>query len=301
MIFVQYRVEEIGSVDARIRVDIYGKGSVQETLGDTAWLGYRLGNAYFCNKIEKEKPDMIWFADSPNKRIEYIREKDLVVLYGEWAPGELQRLVLCLLVRNLERNNHYVFHSSAVHYKGKNILFMSGETNHGKTMSLIEAAWRGAEIISTEGTIVDVSGKVLAGTKEVFLRRRPRGTERSDIPSAREGWRKFFKSLPEFKIYEKPVDNIDLVVLPDIDGHYDTFVKELPVFEREYQTFCCICATYYQYYIVLSPGIPMPVLDDDDLRAKRAHFVSDFARGRPFYLIRGKTPAIILDEIEKIL
>ena len=298
---VVHRIEEIESVDARVRVDIYGGKSIKEVLGDTVWLSYRLGEARFCDDVKKSKPDIIWYSDDVNKRATYLRDNDLLILHGDWASGELQRLVLCLLVKNLERNDHYVFHSSAIHYKGVNILFMSGEANHGKTMSLIEAARRGAEIISTEGTIVDISGRVLAGTKDVFLKRRPKGTERADVPPATEGWRKFFDSLPEFKHYTGEVEGFDLVILPDIDGHFDTFVAELGQFEREYQTFCCLTTSYYLPWIVISPGIPMPLLDDEALRAKRAAFVSDFTKKRPYYLIRGKTPAIILDEIEKII
>ncbi len=45
----------------------------------------------------------------------------------------------------------------------------------------------------------------------------------------------------------------------------------------------------------------MPMLDEPELRVKRAQFVSEFTRKRPYYLIRAKTPAIVLDEVEKIL
>ena len=298
---MRHNVNEIEAVDSRIRADTYGEKTIVDGLEDIAWLGYRLGEAHFCSDVKKDKPDLVWYTEERRKALEYLEKEKLLILYGDWKPGELQRIVLALLVKSLERNDHYVFHSSAINYKGCNILFMSGEANHGKTMSLIEAARRGAKIISTEGTIVDVSGKVLAGTKEAFLRRRPRGTERADIPPAQQGWRKFFDSLPEFKPYEGEVESLDLIILPDIDGHFDTYVTELSQFEREYQTFCCLTDSYYSTSIVISSGIPMPMLDEPELRAKRAQFVSEFTRKRPYYLIRAKTPAIVLDEVEKIL
>lgn len=296
-----HHIEEIESVDSRVRVDVYGEKTVKEVLEDTIWLGYRLGEAHFCSDAKKPKPDLIWYSEATTKQLDYIKAQGLLLLQGEWATGELQRIILCLLVKNLERNNHYVFHSSAVRYDGMNVMFMSGEANHGKTMGLIEAVRRGAKIISTEGTIVDISGKVLAGTKDVFLKRRPKGTERADIPPAMEGWRKFFDILPEFRIYEGDVENLDVVVLPDIDGHFDTSVTELSQFEREYQTFCCLTSSYYLSWIVISSNIPMPMLDEEALRTKRAQFVSDFTRRRPYYLIRGKTPDTILNELEKLM
>lgn len=296
-----HHIEEIESVDSRVRVDIYGEKTIKNVLEDTIWLGYRLGEAHFCSDVKKPKPDLVWHSEATAKQLNYIKIEDLLLLQGEWATGELQRIILCLLVKNLERNNHYVFHSSAVRYKEMNVMFMSGEANHGKTMCLIEAIRRGAEIISTEGTIVDISGKVLAGTKEVFLKRRPKGTERADIPPAMEGWRKFFDVLPEFRVYGGSVENLDIVILPDIDGHFDTSVTELSQFEREYQTFCCLTSSYYQFSIIISLGIPMPMLDDETLRIKRAQFVTRFTSIRPYYLIRGRTPDIILNELDKLM
>jgi hypothetical protein len=296
-----HHIEEIESVDARVRIDIYGEKTIREVLGDVAWLSYRLGEAHFCNDLKKPKPDLVWYPEVASKQLNYVENQHLLVLYGGWTPGELQRIILCLLVKCLEENDHYVFHSSIIRHNQMNIMFMSGEANHGKTMSLIESVRRGAEIISTEGTIVDICGKVLAGTKNVFLNTHPKGAERSDIPPAMEGWRKFFDALPQFKIYEGLVENIDIVILPDIDGNFDTFITELSRFEREYQTFCCLTSSYYQYGVVVSPGIPMPILDDAILRTKRAQFTTDFANRRPYYLIRGRTPNIILNEVEKLI
>jgi len=44
----------------------------------------------------------------------------------------------------------------------------------------------------------------------------------------------------------------------------------------------------------------MPLLDTDELRARRAAFVERFCE-RPFYFIRAATPQLLLDEVEKVL
>jgi hypothetical protein len=41
-------------------------------------------------------------------------------------------------------------------------------------------------------------------------------------------------------------------------------------------------------------------VDTDERRVRRADFVHRFAV-RPYYLIRGRTPQVILDEVEKLL
>jgi hypothetical protein len=45
----------------------------------------------------------------------------------------------------------------------------------------------------------------------------------------------------------------------------------------------------------------MPIVDTDMRRQERAAFCARFAAGRPYYMIRAKTPQIVFDEIDKIL
>jgi hypothetical protein len=51
---------------------------------------------------------------------------------------------------------------------------------------------------------------------------------------------------------------------------------------------------------ILAPGLPMPIIDNDELRIKRADFCHRFAQ-RPCYMIRAKNPQIVLDEAERLL
>ncbi len=109
---------------------------------------------------------------------------------------------------------------------------------------------------------------------------------------------KFFDKTPEFINFDEP-SNIDLVIVPAIDGHYDTKVVELIPFEREYQTYHSLM-NYFGLNQLLAPGRPMPIIDTDELRLKRADFCHRFCQRR-YYLIRAKTPQILLDEVERIL
>jgi hypothetical protein len=177
-------------------------------------------------------------------------------------------------------------------------MFLGGESNHGKTMSQIEGCRRGGLLVSTETTVTDERGWAMMGSKNVFLRKRAKGTERSDLPNQDEGVAKFFDKTPEFVAFEEESD-VDLVILPAIDGHFDTKVVEMIRFEREYQTYHSLM-NYFGLNQLLAPGLAMPIIDSDELRSKRADFCHRFA-GRPYYMIRAKNPQIVLDEVEKLM
>jgi len=178
-------------------------------------------------------------------------------------------------------------------------MFMGGESNSGKTMCHIEGCRRGGQILSTETFVLDSRGEIVLGSKNVFLKKRAKGTERIDKPDIDQGIAIFFDDRPDFQIYEGEHKQIDLVVLPDIDGHYETVVGEMSSYEKEYQTFHCI-GDYWGSRTLIASGLPMPILDTEALRRKRAAFIARFA-SRPYWFIRAKTPQLVLDEVEKVL
>ncbi|UCC90676.1 MAG: hypothetical protein JSW24_00445 [Dehalococcoidia bacterium] len=265
------------------------------------WLNYRFGNVKFFEDLKKDRPDLVWYADQgDNKSINYDGGRESLTLIGNWKAGEIQKLILALLVKELGKNDLFLFHGSVVRYRGLNVMFMTGEENHGKTMCLMESARRGGKIISCEGSVLDRDGHILQGTSDVFLNVRLEGTERSDKPPP-EGWEIFFDSLPEFKRVEGKIGDVDLVVLPSIDGHFDTVVTKLEQFEKEYQTFSCLSLSYFLSHELISSKIPAPIIEDWDLRLKRARFTSGFALKRPYFLVRAKGPQIVLDEVDNII
>jgi hypothetical protein len=89
--------------------------------------------------------------------------------------------------------------------------------------------------------------------------------------------------------------------MPGIDGHFDTKVVKMNPFEREYQTFHSLMNYFGLNQLLSPPGIVMPVIDTDVLRAKRGDFCSRFAADRPYFMIRAKTPQLLFDEIEKLM
>jgi hypothetical protein len=164
-------------------------------------------------------------------------------------------------------------------------------------MCQIEGCRRGGLVVSTETTVTDERGWAVMGSKNVFLKKRAKGTERTDIPDAQKGAAKFFDETPSFVNYDEPSD-VDLVILPAIDGNFDTQVIEMIPFEKEYQTYHSL-ANYLGLAQLLAPGLPMPMIDSDELRFARAVFCHRFAQ-RTYYLIRAKNPQLVLDEVEKL-
>jgi hypothetical protein len=268
-------------------------------LEDTTFLDYRLGKVARTHQVSADKLDLVWDRTASQKTICF--QDDQLVLSGDWAEGELQRILVTLLARRMEEKNVYLFHSSAVRYRDTSILFMGGESNNGKTMAQIEARRRGGAFIATETTVIDgATHQVIAGSREVFLVKRAKGTERADKPSQNVGVQKLFRGeLPDLHVFYDQPTKIDWVILPDIDGHFDVSVSVLGEFERAYQTFHCLI-NYMGLNTLLAPGLPMPILDTEELRLRRAAFIQGFIQ-KPFHLIRACTPQLLMDEVERLL
>jgi hypothetical protein len=288
--------EELSCGDARLRIDVLGSRPLEHVLHEMTYLNYRLASVRVHPTVVEPKPAIVWHQDTAAKGIRY--EDDTLVLDGEWYQGELQKIVVSMLALRMELVGLHPFHSSAIRYRDRTILFVGGEENHGKSMSQIEGSRRGGLVVSTETTVTDDRGWAVMGSKNVFLRMRAKGTERADKPDQDEGVAKFFDEVPEFVTYDEPT-NIDLLILPFIDGNYDTLVAELSQFEKEYQTYHSLM-NYLGLHQILAPGLPMPIVDTDELRLKRAGFCHRFCE-RPGYIVRAKNPQLVLDQIERLL
>ena len=290
--------EEFVSGKGVLRIDVKGADSSGSVLEEMTFLNYRLASVQSRKEIQKANPDILWDKEAKVKDIRY--SNGLLTMTGAWEQGELNKIVVTMLAFEMDRVGLHPFHSSAVRYKGKTILFLGGENNHGKSMSQIEGCRRGGQVVSTETTVIDDSGIVVMGSKNVYLRMRAKGTERADLPSQDQGVAKFFEKEPEFVNFEDPAP-VDLVIMPGIDGHFDTKVVEMNRFEREYQTHHSVMNYFGLNQLLSSPGIVMPVVDTDEKRRKRGDFVSRFAEGKPFYMVRARTPQLLFDEAEKLM
>lgn len=288
--------EEFSSGGARLRFDIYGSQPREHVLDELEFLAYRLASVTIETPTTRPEPDIVWNQDAAGKSIRY--DGKTLTLDGDWYQGEVQTVIVSMLALRMEEMGLHPFHSSAIRYRDRTVMFISGESNHGKTMAQIEGSRRGGLLISTETTVTDERGWVVTGSKSVFLRTRSKGTERADKPDQDQGVAKFFDETPEFVTYDEPCD-VDLVIVPAIDGNYSTQVSRLNQFEKEFQTMHCVM-NYLGLHLVLAPGIVMPILDNDALRARRADFVHRFAV-RPYYFIRAANPQLLLDEVEKLL
>lgn len=289
--------EQINCDIVSIRLDVHSAAPVDQVLEDMTFLNYRLGGATNQRGSILPKADFIWYKDEAEKAISY--EDGVITLRGQWFEGEIQRILVSFIASKLFEKDRFLFHSSAVNYKGKNILFLGGEGNRGKSMSQIAACKRGATILSTETTVLDWDGNYIMGSQKVYLRKRAKGTERIDKPSQDEGVAKFFDKDPEYALYQGEA-NIDLVMMPDMDGNYATVSGLMADYEKEYQTFHCLC-DYFGMHILLSSGFPMPMFDTPELRKKRADFIAHFAKQRPYVYVRCANPEILIDELEKYM
>jgi len=287
--------EEFSAGAARLRVDVFGGAPREHVLDDLTFLNYRLADVRISPQVTLAGPDIVWNRDG-DKDVAY--DGRVVTFTGDWPAGPIQKVIVAVLALRMEDVGLHPSHSAAVNYRGKTFLFLGGESNHGKSMGLIEAGIRGGLQVASETTVIDEAGRAVMGSVEPFLVKRTEGTERSDKAAPNKGVEKFWGEMPTWGMYQGTPD-IDLVIVPAIDGNFDPATNELIPFERQFQ-FLHSLQNYFLTNELLAPGHVMPMLDNDDLRRRRADFVARFCE-RPFYFIRAATPQVLLDEVDRIL
>jgi hypothetical protein len=287
--------EELSAGTARLRVDVYGTEPREHVLEDMNFLNYRLADVRISPEVTLGEPDIVWNQDG-DKDIRY--DGRVMTFTGPWPAGPIQKVVVTMLALRMEAVGLHPFHSSAVRYRGKTVLFLGGESNHGKSMGQIEACRRGGQLVSTETTVTDEDGVVLMGSKSVFLKKRTEGTERADKAAPERGVQKFFGDMPTWDQFDEPTP-VDVVIVPAIDGNFDPSCAEMIPFERQFQTFHSL-QNYFLLNELLAPGFTMPIVDTEPLRRARAGFVARFSE-RPYYFIRAATPQVLLDEVDGVL
>jgi hypothetical protein len=280
---------------ARLRVDVSGSKPIEHVLEDMAFLNYRLAEVQVVSEVSLPAPDVVWIQDD-EKQITYDGRR--MTFRGDWPAGPIQKVIVTMLALRMEEQGLHPFHASAVRYRDRTILFLGGESNHGKSMGQIEACRRGAMLVSTETTVIDEDGTAVMGSLQPFLKKRSEGTERADKAAPEAGAQKFFGSMPTWEAYTAPTE-VGVVILPAIDGNFDPSCVEMIPFERQFQTFHSV-QNYFLLNELLAPGMPMPLVDTDDLRKARAAFVRRFSERR-FFFVRAATPQVLLDQVERAL
>jgi hypothetical protein len=289
--------EEMVCGPARIRIDLIGGEPREHVLEDMNFMNYRLADVEIAQDVSLQKADIVWRAQG-EKSVAYDTAKSVMTFIGPWDEGPIQKVIVAMLALRLEEKGWHPFHASAVRYRDKTVLFLGGESNHGKSMGQLEANRRGAQLVSTETTVIDERGVCQLGSKDVYLKKRAKGTERADKAAPNVGVAKFFGEMPSWELYTVP-SPVDVVIVPAIDGNFDPSMNEMIPFERQFQALHSL-QNYFLTNELLAPGWPMPLIDNDQLRRRRAEFVERFA-DRPFYFVRAANPQVLLDEVEKVI
>ena len=187
--------EEFSAGAARLRVDVYGGEPRQHVLDDLTFLNYRLADVRISPEVTLAGPDIIWNQDG-EKAVTY--DGRTVTFTGSWPAGPIQKVIVAVLALRMEAVGLHPSHSAAVNYRGKTLLFLGGESNHGKSMGLIEAGVRGALQVASETTVIDEDGRAVMGSVDTFLVKRTEGTERSDKAAPNKGVEKFWGEMPSW-------------------------------------------------------------------------------------------------------
>jgi hypothetical protein len=287
--------EELTCGTARLRIDVFGGEPREHVLEDMNFLNYRLADVQHAVRVSLPEADIVWQMNG-DKAIAYDGRR--MTFTGSWPAGPLQKVVVAMLALRMEAAGLHPFHASAVRYLDRTIMFLGGESNHGKSMGQIEACRRRGLLVSTETTVVDDVGTAVMGSTDVFIKKRAEGTERADKAAPNRGVEIFFGDMPSWEVYGEPT-NVDVVIVPAIDGNFDPSLVEMIPFERQFQTLHSL-QNYFLLNELLAPGWPMPIIDSEPLRRSRADFVARFAE-RPYYFVRAPNPQVLMDEVDRVL
>jgi hypothetical protein len=287
--------EEMVAGPARLRIDVLGGEPREHVLDDMAFMNYRLADVRISPEVTLPEPDIVWRVEG-DKDVVY--DGRAMTFSGPWPAGPIQKSIVALLALRLEAAGEHPFHASAVRYRDRTVLFLGGESNHGKSMGQIEACRRGALLVSTETTVIDETGRVTMGSKAPFLKKRTEGTERADKAAPEAGAAKFFGTMPTWELYTEP-SVVDVVIVPAIDGNFDASSVAMIPFERQFQTLHSL-QNYFLLNELLAPGFPIPIVDTESRRRARAAFIAKFCE-RPFYFVRAANPQLLMDEVDRVL
>lgn len=287
--------EEMSAGPARLRVDVYGGPSRDHVLEDMTFLDYRLADVRIEPSVGLPEPDITWHVEA-DKDVAY--DGRAMHFAGDWPAGPIQKAIVTMLALRMEAVGLHPSHSSAVRYRDRTVLFLGGESNHGKSMGQIEACRRGGLLISTETTVIDDDCRAVMGSKDVFYTKRSTGTERADKAAPEAGVAKFWGDMPTWEQHTEPTV-VDVVIVPAIDGNFAPSTVEMIPFERQFQTLHSL-QSYFLTNELLAPGFPMPLVDTDPLRRVRAAFVEKLSE-RPYFFVRAATPQVLMDEVDRII
>ena len=92
---------------------------------------------------------------------------------------------------------------------------------------------------------------------------------------------------------------IDVVIVPAIDGNFATSTVEMIPIERQFQTLHSL-QNYFLLNELLAPRFPIPIVDTEARRRRRAVFVERFCQ-RPYYFVRAANPQLPMDEVDRVL
>ena len=128
--------EEFSCGAARLRIDVIGGAPREHVLDDMSFMNYRLADVRISPEVTLGDADIVWDQDG-EKGVRYDGRR--VTFTGPWPAGPIQKVIVAVLALRMEEVGLHPSHSAAVQYRGKTFLFLGGESNHGKSMGLIEA------------------------------------------------------------------------------------------------------------------------------------------------------------------
>ncbi len=273
-----------------VSIDAAGR---EQTL-DTMVLGSAIPDLKIT-QLGKIKPGAWQICFNGTKEADTVYARSRIEVCGaDVSDWDFARLAAQIMTRQLSEDNLLLLHASAVYYAGRGILFIGG-SEAGKTQAAVGLCTNGAEFISGEHTVVDLSsGRILAGTKVVNCK--------PQVLQARFGLQvpNLFDSKDYFTVRDSAL--LDLIVcIKALPVGSPPYTYELSEFKKRMLLYQNVSELLKGNFLTHGQTRPAKSLDTDELASRRAKAIASIVSGVPIKAIESNPadlPRIINDTHE---
>ena len=223
--------EEMSAGTARLRVDVYGSEPREHVLDDLTFLNYRLADVRISPEVTLAEPDIIWQQDG-DKAIRY--DGRVMRFTGPWPAGPSRR--------SSSRCSRFGWRRwGCIPPTARPSIIAAGPCSSWAASPTTARAWATSKRAFAarsrsrprprSSTRVATPSPAPRTPSSGSAPRAPSGPTR---PPPNKGVEKFWGEMPTWGMY-RGTPNIDLVIVPAIDGNFDPATNELIPFERQFQ------------------------------------------------------------------
>ena len=282
---------------ARIRIDVFGGEPREHVLEDMNFMNYRLADVEIAGSVSLPQADIVWQAEG-EKSVAYDGRLDrhLHRAVGGRPDPEDDRGHACAAPGSARAGTRSTRRPCATRARRSCSWAASRTTASRWASSRPIAAARCSCRPRRRSSTTAAWPRWAARTS--ISRSAPRARSGRTRPRQTWAWPSSSARCPPGTCIAGP-SNVDVVIVPAIDGNFDPSVNEMIPFERQFQTLHSL-QNYFLLNELLAPGCRCRCSTARRCATREPQFVERFSE-RPYFFIRAANPQVLMDEVEKVI